>query len=169
MLKMNRLGMLIFNPKYRVSLTSKCFPEDRVICLGTQLISIVNALKDFLPKHIWYGADVDAVGKGAMNTNVNDIQVNLIGTDLRFIQYCSGIDQFIWGVFLCIDSSFSSQNIQGIEIEAEDEPFRSIACNGILLEIRTFDTSYFGIYSEDKKITEIISRQFNFTELTCKD
>lgn len=166
---MNHLKTLMFNPKHRVLLTSKCFPTDKAICLGTQLISIVNALKDFLPKHIWYGADVDAVGKGTVNTNVNDIQINLIGTDLHFMQYCSGIDQFIWGVFLCIDSGFLSQNIQGVELETEDEPFRPIACNGVLLEIRTFDTSYFGIYSEDKKIAEIISKQFNSTELTCKD
>jgi len=158
----------MFNPKYQVLLTSKCFPTDKAICLGTQLTSIVHALKGFLPKHLWYGADVVAVGKNATNSNVNDIQANPIGNDLHFTQYCSGIDQFIWGVFLCIDSSVLSQNIQSIELETEDEPFRSIACDGILLEIRTFDSSYFEIYSEDKKITEIISRQFNFTKLMCK-
>ena len=159
----------MFNPKHRIVLTSKCFPTDKAICLGTQLISIVHALKDFLPEHLWYGADVVAVGKNATNSNVNDTQANLIGNDLHFTKYCSGIDQFIWGVFLCINSRFSSPNIQDIEIETEDPSFRSIACDGILLEIRTFDTSYFEIYSEDKKITEIISKQFNFTELICKD
>lgn len=159
----------MFNPKYQILLTSKCFPDDKFICLGTQLISIVNVLKDFLPKHMWYGADVDATGKGAMQTNVNDTQINLIGSDLDFIQYCAGIDQFIWGVFLCIDNSFSSQNIEGIELETEDLSFRSIACNGILLEIRTFDTSYFKIYSESKEIIDEISKKFNSSDLTRKE
>ncbi|MGL5263781.1 MAG: hypothetical protein ACRDAI_04290 [Candidatus Rhabdochlamydia sp.] len=156
----------MFNPKYLAVLTRESFPTDKVICLGTQLISIVHALKDSLSEHLWYGADVVAVGKNATNYNVNDIQANLIGNDLHFIRYCSGIDQFIWGVFLCVDSRFNSQNI---ELETEDPSFRPIACNGILLEIRTFDTTFFEIYSEDKKITEIISRQFNFSELLCKD
>jgi hypothetical protein len=139
----------MFNPKYRALLTSKCFPRDNAVCLGSQLISIVNVIKNFLPRHIWYGADVDAVGKGATKHKVNNIQLNLIGTDLQFVEYCSEIKQFIWGVFLCIDSNFSSQNIQGVELETEDESFRSINCDGILIEIRAFDTSYFGIYSED--------------------
>src|SRR5437868_4024019 len=108
------MGIVMFNPKYQLLITGKCFPKEKSICLGTQLISIVNILKDFLPKHMWYGADVDAMGKGAMKTNINDAQPNLIGTDLDFIQYCSGIDQFIWGVFLCIDNNFSSQNIENI-------------------------------------------------------
>ena len=158
----------MFNPKHQILLKSKCFPEDKFICLGIQLISIVNALKNFLPKHLWYGADVDAMGKGAMQTNINDAQLNLIGTDLDFIQYCAGIDQFIWGVFLCIDKSFSSQNIEGVELETEDPPFRSIDCNGILLEIRTFDTSYFEIYSESEEIINVISKKFNSSELTSK-
>lgn len=159
----------MFNPKYQILLTIKCFPEDKFICLGSQLISIVNALKDFLPKHMWYGADVDAVGKGAMQTNVNDAQLNLIGTDLDFTKYCAGIDQFIWGVFLCIDNSFSSQNIEDVELETEDQPFRSIGCNGILLEIRTFDTSYFEIYLESEEIINVICKKFNSSQLTCKD
>ena len=60
----------MFNPKYRILITSKCFPQDEVICLGTQFISIVKSVKDFLPRHIWYGADVEAVGKGAKKQNL---------------------------------------------------------------------------------------------------
>ena len=159
----------MFLPKFRLDLRSKHFYPDQFICLGTQLISIVNALKDFLPKHTWYGADVDAVGKGAMKNNFNDIHPNFIGNDLHFIQYCAGIDQFTWGVFLCIDNHFLSQNIQDVELETEDRPFRSIPCNGIILEIRTFDTTFFGIYSENKEIIEIISKKFNCSEFTSKD
>jgi hypothetical protein len=151
----------MFNPKYRILLTTKCFPQDKVVCLGAQLISIIKSIKNFLPQHIWYGADVDGVGKGARKHNVNNIQLNRIGDDLHFIEYCSEIEQFIWGVFLCIDSKFSSQNIQDVELETEDDPFRSIACDGILIEIRAFDTTYFEIYSEDMELMEKLSKLYN--------
>jgi hypothetical protein len=151
----------MFNPKYRVLITSKSFPRDKIVCRGSQLISIVNSIKDFLPNHVWYGADVEAVGKGAMKHQLNDIKLNVIGTDLQFIDYCSKIEQFIWGVFLCIDSNVSSQNIQGVELETEDEPFRSIAYDGIIIEIRTFDTSYFEIYSEDRILIKKISNLYD--------
>jgi len=144
----------MFNPKYQILLTRKYFPQDKVVCLGTQLISIVSLIQAFLPGHMWYGADVDAVGKGAKKCNINNIQLNVIGTDFQFIEYCSDIEQFIGGVFLGINTNFVSQDIQGIELETEDEPFRSIPCEGVLIEIRAFDTSYFAIYSEDLDLME---------------
>src|SRR5690242_8728071 len=110
----------MFNPKYRILLTSKYFSEDGIVGLGTQLISIINSIENYLTSHLWYGADVEAVGKGARKYDLNNIQLREIGSDLQFIEYCSEIEQFIWGVFLCIDKNFSSQNIQGIELETED-------------------------------------------------
>ena len=55
----------MFNPKYRILITSNCFPEDAVIGLGIQLISILNFVKNYIPPHIWYAADVEAVGINA--------------------------------------------------------------------------------------------------------
>ncbi len=151
----------MFNPKYRILLMSECFSRDRVVCLGTQLISIVNSIKDFLPQHVWYGADIDAVGKGAWKYNLNRFQLKLIGSDLQFIEYCSEIEQFIWGEFLCIDCNSSSQNIQNVELETEDEPFRPIDCTGVLMEIRAFDTTYFEIYSQDIELMQKISKIYS--------
>ncbi len=150
----------MFKPKYKISLTEKCFPKAKFVCLGSQLSSIISYIRDFLPKHTWYGADVDAIGKGATKHNVNNIQLNEIGSDLQFIDYCSEIEQFIWGVFLCINSNFSSQPIQSVELETEDEPFRSIPCDGVIFEIRTFDTSYFEIYSDDESLMKMLSTKY---------
>jgi len=151
----------MFNPKYRILLTSKYFPEDGVVGLGTQLISIINTIESYLTPHLWYGADVEAVGKGATKHGLNNIQLRGIGTDLQFIEYCSEIEQFIWGVFLCIDKNFSSQNIQGIELETEDKSFRSRNAKGILIEIRAFDTTYFCIYTEKIELITKISEIYN--------
>lgn len=151
----------MFSPKYRIMLTSKYFQEDGIIGLGAQLISIINSIKKYLMPHLWYGSDVEAVGKGARKYSLNNIQLNRIGTDLQLIEYCSEIEQFIWGVFLCVDKNFSSQNIQGIELETEDKPFRSINMKGILIEIRVFDTTYFGIYAENIDLIAKISKIYN--------
>lgn len=151
----------MFKPKYRILITSKYFPEDRVVGLGTQLISILDSVKNYLPPHVWYASDVEAIGDNIENQNLASIQISLIGTDLQFIQYCSGIDQFIWGVFLCVDKQFSSRNILGIQLETEDEPFRPINSNGIIMEIRAFDTTYFGIYTEELELISKISTIYN--------
>jgi hypothetical protein len=46
-------------------------------------------------------------------------------------------------------------------LETEDEPFRSINCSGVLVEIRTFDTSYFEIYLEDAVLVEKFSKLYD--------
>lgn len=153
----------MFNPKYRILITSKCFPEDEVIGLGTQLISILNFVKNYIPPHIWYAADVEAVGINAEKQSFSNIQITPLGTDFQFIEYCSGIEQFIWGVFLCIDRKYSSQNVIGVELETEDKPFRSIDSDGILMEIRAFDTTYFGIYAEDLELITKIAKQYGIS------
>lgn len=158
----------MFNPRYRLLISCKSFPADQFICLGSQLIFIVNLLKNILPAHVWYGADVDAVGEGAKELDINGFRLNLVGTDQELVQYCSKITQFIWGVFVCIDRNYSPLNFQDIQIETEDEPFRSISCAGILIEIRTFDTSYFEVYSEDEKIIKYLSEKIGFSELIVK-
>ena len=151
----------MFNPKYQILLTGKCFPEDEAICLGTQLISIINSIESYLPPHLWYGADVEAVGRNASKLGLNDIHLRRIGSNEQFIEYCSEIEQFIWGEFLCIDKNFSSQNIQDVELETEDKSFRPINAKGILMEIRTFDTTYFSIYTEKIELITKISEIYH--------
>lgn len=154
----------MFNPKYRILLTSKCFPADGVVGLGTQLISLIKSVKPNLAPHLWYGASVEAVGKEANKQGLKGFQLSKIGTDSQFIEYCSGIDQFIWGVFLCVDKTSSPQNV---ELEAEDRPFRLIKAKGILLEIRAFDTTHFAIYAEDFELIEKISKIYSVQIEKC--
>lgn len=158
----------MFAPKYRLLIPSESFPKDQCICLGSQLILIINVLKKILPAHIWYGADVQAMGKGVVDLNISGSQLKPIGSDEQFISYCLNISQFIWGVFLCISKDFLSSNISNVELETEDEPFRSISCNGVLIEVRMFDTSYIEIYSEYENIIKKISDNFSKSRIDIK-
>ena len=76
-------------------------------------------------------------------------------------EYCSEIEQFIWGEFLCIDKNYSSQNIQDVELETEDKSFRPINAKGVLMEIRTFDTAYFEVYTEKIELITKISEIYH--------
>lgn len=151
----------MFNPSYRVLIAAKCFPRDGVIGLGKQLISIINSAANYLPPHHWYGTDIEAIGKNLKKKNLKKNQVSLIGNDLQFAEYCSQIDQFIWGVFLCVGSDSSSQDIKDIEIETEDAPFRPINIDGVICEIRAFDTTYFEVYSDDFGLIKSLSKVYN--------
>ena len=137
---------IIFNPNCRILITSKTFLKGGVICLGRQLVCIINFLKALFPEHVWYGADVDGIGENTASSPLRNIQPSLIGTASDFAAYCLKIDQFMSGVFLCIDYRYRTESLQNIELETEDEPYRAIEGIGILLEIRAFDTTYFEIY-----------------------
>jgi hypothetical protein len=104
----------MFDPKYRLLIPPESFPKDQCICLGSQLISVINVLKKILPTHAWYGADVQAVGKGGANLNLSGFQLKSIGSDEQFISYCLNISQFIWGVFLGISNDFLPSDISKI-------------------------------------------------------
>lgn len=49
--------------------------------------------------------------------------------------------------------------MHNVKLETEDEPFRAINCSGVIMELRTFDTSYFEIYSENLKIIEKLAQR----------
>ncbi len=158
----------MFSPKYRLLLKSENFPSDSVICLGTQLVAIIDFLKDILPIHMWYGADIEATGLSVKKYDFNTHKITQCGDNSMFIQYCFGIDQFIWGVFLGLGNCFNNQDFSTCKLGTEDEPFREIELDGILIEIRTFDTSFFEIYSEDEEIIKKISQKFNSRDVTYK-
>jgi hypothetical protein len=159
----------MFNPKYQLLIKKESFGQTKVVCLGSQLILIVNFLKNLLPAHTWYASGVEVEGKINKKNDFHSYQIKKIGDDSLIIQYCSEVRQFIWGDFLCINNDFSAQDLSNCEITAEDGQYRPVCLNGILLEIQAFDTSFFAIYSENKEIIKKIALKFNCTDVFHKD
>lgn len=91
----------MFKPKFELILKADNFSPDTTVCLGSQMVLIVKLLKDHLPMHIWYGADVDAFTNVLNEYNLNSRILKKIGTDQSFIDLCIRIDQFLSGVFFC--------------------------------------------------------------------
>ena len=51
----------MFEPKYLIRLDKKAFSHDQVVCLGSQLKSVIKNLSKLIELHVWFGADVDAI------------------------------------------------------------------------------------------------------------
>lgn len=139
----------MYKPKFLITLKANDFYPDSFVCLGSQLITIVRHLHPLLAPHIWLAADIDS------------FLLKNIGDDEAMIKMCSEVDQFLSGVFCAIENQYANQNLHGIEIETEDEQYRPIDINGVLIEIRAFDTSYFEIYSENRDLIRELAKKFN--------
>lgn len=153
----------MFQPNYKILLKKENFHSDSTVCLGSQLITIVNFLQTILPPHIWYGADIEAIDtRVPSKLHLNSFSLREIGADLSLIQICSKINQFLSGIFLAINiQQYPSKGIERLEIGTEDEQFRSLAINGVIIEIRAVDTSFFELYSEEENIVKKLSLKFN--------
>ena len=151
----------MFNPKYLVYLDKRVFFSDQVVCLGSQLKSVVNNLNDLIEPHIWFCADIDAFSPVTKKLEINSFYLKKIGDDVSLISLCENIDQFLSGVFIAIKKRTQNINCFDLCIGTEDEQFRSLDLGGVLIEIRTFDTSYFEIYSENKDLMKKLSKKYD--------
>ena len=156
----------MFNAKYLVRLDKNSF-ADGFICLGKQLVIILNFLENELTPHIWYGANIDA------NFNTNFLEkyssffLKKIGNLSTLKNLAKEVDQFLFGVFIAIqkDYEFSDNSLQ---VDTEDDRFRPLGIEGVIIEIRAFDTSYFEIYSDDYQLIRKIADKYSTPILTSQ-
>lgn len=150
----------MFEPKYLILLDKKVFSSDQGICLGSQLKSIIENLNGLIKPHAWFCADVDACSPIPKKLGIDSFHLNKIGDNLSLIKLCNNIDQFLSGVFIAIREKNQTLKHSDVSLETEDEQFRSLDIDGVLIEIRTFDTSYFELYSEDIALMRKLSRTY---------
>jgi len=152
----------MFTPKYLICLGTKAFLDAEAVCLGSQLCSLIEILSNLIKSHVWLCADVDAQSPLPRQLEINSFKLNFIGADEALINLCNNIDQFMSGVFIAIPAS-AKERFENSEVlvDTEDELYRPIDFDGILIEIRAFDTSYFKVYSENQSLMKQLSELFN--------
>lgn len=148
----------MFEPKYLIRLDKKAFSHDQVVCLGSQLKSIIKSLSELIEPHVWFGADVDAISPIPKKLGVDSFQLRKIGNSHSLINLCENIDQFLSGVFIAVKEKNQNFKCSDLCVETEDEQFRSFNLDGILIEIRAFDTSCFEVYSDNSILIEALSK-----------
>jgi len=151
----------MFEPKYLIRLDKNVFFSDQAVCLGCQLKSIINSLSKLLEPHVWFCADVDAISPIPKKLGIDSFQLKKIGNDSYLIKLCENIDQFLSGIFIAVKKSDQNIKLKDLCIGTEDEQFRFLGLNGVLIEIRTFDTSYFELYSGNAGLMEKLSKKYN--------
>lgn len=149
----------MFRPKFELMLSKENFSPSTLICLGSQMILLINFLETKLPAHVWYTADIDANGLAVKKYNLQSERIKKIGAGASLIQICGEIDQFFSGIFLAVKND-QEYEARDIELDTEERGFRTLNLDGVLLEIRAFDTSFFCIFSENANILHQLSEQF---------
>ena len=150
----------MFEPKYLIRLDKKVFSCDQAVCLGSQLKSIIRNLNKLIEPLVWFGADVDALSSIPEKLGIDSFQLRKIGNSHSIINLCENIDQFLSGVFIAIQEEKQNPHCSELHVGTEDRPFRPLNLDGILIEIRTFDTSYLEIYSDNLIIIKELSKTY---------
>lgn len=152
----------MFEPKYLIRLDNKAFLPEQVVCLGSQLKSVIKNLSELIEAHVWFCADVDAISPIPKKLEINSGQLKKLGHNSSLINLCENIDQFLSGVFIAIIEKNENLKIPNLHIGTEDEQFRPLEdLDGVLVEIRAFDTSYFELYSEDAILMKKLSKIYD--------
>ncbi len=148
----------MFEPKYLIRLDKKAFSHDQVVCLGSQLKSIVKNLSELIGSQVWFAADVNAISPIPKKLGLDSFQLRKIGGSNSLINLCENIDQFLSGVFIVVKEKNQNFKCSELCVGTEDEQFRSLNLDGVLIEIRAFDTSYFEVYSDNLILMEMLSK-----------
>lgn len=138
---------------YKLEIKSENFESD-TICMGWQLVDILKNFTD-LKNMKWMVFDV----YGSTHSNLlelfnKDENENILFEDTKhLISSVTEIVQFEDGVFCLVDDLEKIEFTNGIP---ETEASEGIQIKKSLLEIRTFDCSFFEIYSPEKKYLDKI-------------
>lgn len=158
----------MYAPKYLIRLSPDKFKLTYAGCLCEQLRELLESAHQLLPPHHWYGADIDVDYYEKDFIKHRDFLIRKIGNSLALTEGILPERQFLSGVFMAISEGVSDDKIEAIEVGTEDDMFRSLDLDDVLLEIRAFDTSYFEVYSEEKELINALSNRFKGCEIIEK-
>ena len=156
----------MFNSKLCLLLKAEVFKDKTAACLGSQFIEIINFLKKSIPSCTWFAADLDCYGNDHLR-EFSGYSLKKLGGYSELIKLSEKTVQFLSGVFIA--ANHSGEMEKAIEVSTEDERFRPIDCDDVLIEIRAFDTSYFEVYSDFTPLLEELSNHFGGKNVvTCE-
>ncbi|CAJ1316688.1 hypothetical protein [Paenibacillus nuruki] len=116
------------------------------ICLGGQLVEIINCIKEETSDLVWFTFDVLASSNQVVKELFPDEYSKFLNTE-ELIQKANEIIQFYSGVFIGIKKGKHVEwNFDRLPDTEEDEGLQHPEAE---IEIRPFDTSYFEVYGMD--------------------
>jgi len=135
------------------------FNNSYAACLGVQLFELLSFIENIIPRHVWYGADLDSTSNDEI-LSFTSFSLKKMGSISSLKKIANKTEQFWSGVFLAIKSEINIKK-HPIMLGTEDPEFRIINLDGIIIEIRAFDTSHFEILSEDIELIKKIAVNYH--------
>ena len=144
----------MFEPTFLIRLDKKAFPHNQVVCLGSQLKSIVKNLSELIEPHIWFGADVDAISSMPKKLGVDSFQLRKIGDSHSLINVCE-----------CQKQLRINNEVINLGVSKSVSPFQLVKA----LEIKLAN-NFLDIYLNDYKTIDvlIIETQYEKFKLNCR-
>jgi len=153
-------------PQCYLLIEQEAFTDKSAACLGSQLIELAHFFEQAAPFCTWHAADLDCYGNDHLR-EFSGYSLKKLGGYKELIQLSEHTVQFLSGVFIA--ANHSGEMEKAIEVSTEDERFRPIDCDDVLIEIRAFDTSYFEVYSAFTPLLEELSNHFGGKNVvTCE-
>ncbi len=151
----------MFNAKYRIELRKEAFLKKSAACLGEQFLQLLDFLEQTIViPHTWFAADLDVSFSLHYDYFKKLHGSKLHRIEIDYFKYLTkDVPQFLSGVLFAIQNN-STVN-ESLDVGTDEERFRPLNIEGIVIEIRAFDTYYFDLYSDDYEIMKAISTHFN--------
>lgn len=126
-------------------------------CLGEQLAMLIGAIASLTADCLWFAGDVNTTAGYPFFAPQGGTVCVEVGQTQAVIAAVRMYVQFTDGVFLAVPRERRSL-IENVIVRTEAPTYMQLA--GALVEIRTFDTSYFEVYSASTEIIGSLQRRF---------
>lgn len=148
--------------KILVTIQSSAFSGTKVVCLGSQLKILLNAIgRCIAPNAIW-GADLSVIGSPGKFVSLAKSCPVFWGSTISVTEAIDDYDQFESGVLFVLGLD-TTLNIESREIVTDGEMFEDMGNS--IFEIRLFDTTSFEIYICNELIYKMFNEQINLAGL----
>lgn len=139
---------------YLIQLTGKEIDGSPVSCLASQLITVLENIRQFVGELSWFAADVDSGAKMAFERHG---PLTLIGSTQRLISVLREVDQLWGGVFVGVKGSALPARIREV-IDTFDD--FNVDLGDSVCEIRACDTTSLDILVKQEYLALSIAESF---------
>jgi hypothetical protein len=125
-------------------------------CLGSQLALLIESMAAHTADCTWYAGDVNTNSGYPAFANYGRSCAR-VGTTQILIDNVQLYEQFLDGVFVAVPVNCGGR-VDGVDVYTEAPERMQIP--GATIEIRTFDTSYFEVYTTSAEIVATLRDRF---------
>lgn len=152
--------MVLENESFMLKVRGSDFFNEELSCLGSQFAEILTSIKDYTESHDWYIFDVLGTSKSPLHELFpkNPQELCVVSSTDKLIDKVKKVIQFESGVFIAVQKGKKIEwDLEYLPETEEDEGIQHLFAD---IEIRTFDYSFFEIYTKKIEVKRTILNHF---------